>query len=69
VSGVRAFVNGELRELSAGATVADVVAQLCASDRGVAVAVEREVVPRSAWRATPIAEGDHVEIVTAAAGG
>jgi sulfur carrier protein len=49
--------------------VAEVVASVCASDRGVAVAIGREVVPRSMWQSTPLADGDRVEIVTAAAGG
>ncbi|HVX22039.1 MAG TPA: sulfur carrier protein ThiS [Acidimicrobiales bacterium] len=62
-------VNGRPADLAEGATVADVVATLCDSDRGVAVAVDREVVPRSRWAATPLAAGALVEVVTAAAGG
>ena len=69
MSAVRAEVNGELVELPAGATVAEVVASLCADDRGVAVAVDREVVPRSCWKAVVIADGQSIEVVTAAAGG
>jgi sulfur carrier protein len=52
-----------------GTTVAELVVRWCPSPRGVAVAVNGEVVPRSTWDATPIAMGDTVEIVTAAAGG
>jgi sulfur carrier protein len=37
--------------------------------RGVAVAVNGEVVPRSEWPASSLAAGARVEIVTAAAGG
>ncbi len=66
---MRATVNGEDVELADGSTVADVVARLCPSDRGVAVAVDREVVPRSAWVAVVLTEGASVEVVTAAAGG
>lgn len=66
---VRVSVNGEPTELPASATVADVVALLCRDDRGVAVAIDREVVPRSQWRATAVPEGAQVEIVGAAAGG
>jgi sulfur carrier protein len=66
---VRVWVNGEPAELPAGATVSDVVTGLCASPRGVAVALGREVIPRSAWTETVVAEGDRIEIVTAAAGG
>lgn len=66
---MRVVVNGEAVMLADGATVADVVASLCRSDRGVAVAVDREVVPRSQWAETIVAEGAFVEVVTAAAGG
>jgi sulfur carrier protein len=62
-------VNGATAELAPGTTVADLVASWCPSPKGVAVAVNAEVVPRSAWATTPLGTGDAVEIVTAAAGG
>lgn len=64
-----ASVNGERVELAAGTTLAEVVAVLCPSGRGVAVAVDREVVPRSRWAEVVVSEGAAVEVVTAAAGG
>ena len=36
---------------------------------GVAVARNSEVVPRSQWAATPLADGDELELVTAVQGG
>lgn len=36
---------------------------------GRAVAVNREVVPRSAHRSHPVTEGDEIEVVEAVAGG
>jgi sulfur carrier protein len=66
---MRATVNGAAIELAEGTTVATVVAGLCPSDRGVAVAVDREVIPRSAWDHVVLTEGALVEVVTAAAGG
>ncbi|HUO48705.1 MAG TPA: sulfur carrier protein ThiS [Acidimicrobiales bacterium] len=66
---IRIVVNGEDQVLEAGATVATVVARLCPSPSGIAVARNREVVPRGTWPATPLAPGDRIEIVTAAAGG
>jgi sulfur carrier protein len=69
VNVVRARVNGEPAELATGTTVAQLVAQRCASPRGVAVALDREVVPRSSWATVEVPEGASVEIVTAAAGG
>jgi sulfur carrier protein len=64
-------LNGEERELPAGATVASAVALLdvTADTRGVAVAVDREVVPRGAWGDTLLDEGAQVEVVMAIQGG
>jgi sulfur carrier protein len=62
-------VNGEARDVPAGTTVAQVVREVTDQDKGVAAAVNGEVVPRSAWPATPLAGHDAVEIVTAVQGG
>lgn len=62
-------VNGESREVPPGATLADLVGQLAESARGVAAAVNGEVVPRRAWPATLLAARDVVEVVTAVQGG
>ena len=51
------------------ASVADLVDQWCPSPRGIAVARNGEVVPKSTWPDTPLRDGDRIEIVTAAAGG
>ena len=64
-------LNGEWHELADGATVADAVALLGVplDARGVAVAVDREVVRRGAWADTPLGAGARVEILTAIQGG
>ena len=64
-------LNGEPVELEAEATVATAVERLGAGGerRGVAVAVDGEVVPRSAWEQTPLGEGQRVEVVGAIQGG
>jgi sulfur carrier protein len=62
-------VNGETLSLTPGTTVAQLVARTCPSERGVAVAVDREVVPRSEWEVTVVDPGSLVEVVEAAAGG
>ena len=64
-------VNGERRELSAGTTVADLVSSLpgAPDGRGVAVAVDGEVVPRGAWVVAELREGASVEVVVAVQGG
>lgn len=62
-------LNGVPRELPGGSTVADAVEVLGGPSRGVAVAVNGEVVPRLAWPATRLAAGDRVEVLTAVQGG
>jgi len=66
---IRVVVNGEDQLLDPGATVATVVARVCPTPAGIAVARNREVVPRGIWAATALEGGDRIEIVTAAAGG
>ena len=64
-------VNGERRELPAGATVETAVreAGLPGNGRGVAVAVDGEVVPRPEWTTTDLREGQQVEVLRAVQGG
>lgn len=64
-------VNGERTEVPAGATVRGLLEQLggAPDGRGVAVALEGEVVPRAAWPRTEIVDGAHVEVVVAVQGG
>ncbi|HTU94802.1 MAG TPA: sulfur carrier protein ThiS [Solirubrobacteraceae bacterium] len=64
-------VNGEPRELGDGATVASVVELLDVNPgaRGVAVALDGEVVSRGRWADTPLSEGSMVEVVAAIGGG
>jgi sulfur carrier protein len=67
--GVQVKLNGEPRDLPAGSTVAQAVAALTAAATGVAAAVNGDVVPRGSWAATPLRDGDQVEVVTAVQGG
>lgn len=71
MSSVTVTVNGEARELAGEATVADLVADLGHDPQrpGIAVALDGEVVPRSAWRDRVLADGAAVEVVGAAQGG
>ena len=62
-------VNGQERRLSAGATVADLVAGLAGGGKGTAVARNGEVVPRSRWSATSLGKDDVVEVLIASQGG
>jgi len=66
---LKARVNGEVRELADGSTVATVLDLLGAPASGVAVALDGEVVPRAAWSSTPVPDGAAVEVLTAVQGG
>jgi sulfur carrier protein len=63
------IVNGEPTELAPGATVEAVLVALEVPDRGVAVAVDAEVVPRGEWREHELSEGARVEVLRAIQGG
>jgi sulfur carrier protein len=65
------IVNGKPRDLKAGTTVAALLdaLDLAAGRRGVAVAVDAEVVPRTEWERTEIPDGSRVEVLAAIQGG
>jgi sulfur carrier protein len=50
-------------------TIIEILAMLSIDTRGIAVARNGDVVPRSSWSDVALDEGDRIEIVTAAAGG
>ena len=68
---MRVVLNGEPRELPEGARVEAAVSATgaAASGRGVAVAVDGEVLPRGRWDAVELREGQRVEVVQAVQGG
>ncbi len=62
-------VNGDPAELADGLSVAALVADRAPDSRRIAVAVNADVVPRSAWPSTVLHDGDAVEVLVAVAGG
>jgi thiazole synthase len=73
---MRIELNGEPRELPDAATLADAVRESGAGDaargpeaRGVAVALDGEVIPRGEWERTPLRDGQAVEVLAAIQGG
>lgn len=62
-------VNGEPWSLAADTSVAALVEQLGLAGRRVAVAVNREVVPRSSFASRSLTAGDRIEILEAVGGG
>lgn len=67
----RVLLNGEPHALPDGATAADAVRAAGAPEeaRGVAVALDGEVVHRGEWASTPLIEGGRVEVLSAVQGG
>lgn len=66
---VRLTVNGDEHVVPPDATVASLIAELGLEPRGIAVAVDGEVVPRRAWHDRGLHAGEQVEILTIAQGG
>ena len=62
-------LNGEPRELPDGATIADAVAELTDLASGVAAQEPRGTTSPLTAAATPLRDGDQVEVVTAVQGG
>ncbi|MBA3653916.1 MAG: sulfur carrier protein ThiS [Actinobacteria bacterium] len=66
---MKVTVNGERRDVPDGVSVHTLATQVLDRPTGVAVAVNGEVVPRSAWASTALCHDDRVEVVTARQGG
>ena len=63
-------VNDEVTSLVEPASLFELLVQLGLADRnGMAVAVNREVVPRHTWRECQLADGDGVTVIEATQGG
>lgn len=63
-------LNGRTETVPDGGLLADVLARLGVDDpRGVAVALDGEVVPRGRWATTRLREGQAVEVLRAVQGG
>jgi sulfur carrier protein len=65
------LVNGDPLTVADGCTIADVVSRLLGEPApgGIAVAVDRCVIPRSEWATTVAQPDSRIEVVTATAGG
>ena len=65
---MKLVVNDESVEVDDRTTVADLLTQLGMPDKGIAVAIDWAVVPRSEWHLS-LSDGAKVEVVTAVQGG
>jgi sulfur carrier protein len=66
---IQLSVNGQVRQVEPGANVARLLEALEMSGKRVAVEKNGEIVPRSQYSNTRLAEGDALEIVVAVGGG
>jgi sulfur carrier protein len=62
-------LNGEPRQLAAGTTIAELLAELGLTANHVAVEVNLDLIPRSRHAERHLADGDRLEIVTLVGGG
>lgn len=62
-------LNGEDLELQDGAVLSDICAKLGIDSKGVAFAIDSEVIPRDEWASTKLAEGTYVMMIRAVCGG
>jgi len=69
MNGVEIELNGAPHTLQGGGNLADLVASLDLAGKALAIAVNREVVPRQAWEARRLQPRDRVDIVKAIGGG
>ena len=66
---IQLSVNGEPRSIAAGANLARLIDELSLAGKKIAVEKNGEIVPRSRYPETPLADGDKLEIVVAVGGG
>lgn len=66
---MRLVINGEGREYDGRPDMAALVTSLGLDPRKVAVELNLEIVPRSLYPATPVNDGDRIEIVHFIGGG
>ena len=66
---IQLSVNGQVKRVEPGADVARLLQMLELSGKRVAVERNGEIVPRSRYTETQLAEGDALEIVVAVGGG
>jgi len=62
-------LNGAPRQVPEGHKVKDLIVELSLAGKAVAVAINREIVPRSAWSQRQLQAADRVDVVRAIGGG
>ena len=62
-------VNGEAMTLNSGNSLQNLLEELALTEKRIAVEINGEIVPRSAWPAHALYDGDRIEVVHAIGGG
>ncbi|MFQ5329500.1 MAG: sulfur carrier protein ThiS [Thermodesulfobacteriota bacterium] len=62
-------VNGEAREVQDGASLRDLLDELAIGTKGIAVELNREIIPKGRHATTVLQEGDKVEVIQMVGGG
>ena len=63
------FVNGQARQMAGELSVAQLLAEMGIAQQRMAVELNREIVPRSAYDARRLKPGDCLEMIRAVGGG
>jgi sulfur carrier protein len=66
---VQVVINGTSREITENTTLQQVLDEYGVPERGVAVAVDGTVVPRTSWPTTTLSPDAGIEVLTAVQGG
>ena len=66
---IQLSVNGQMRRLETGANIERLLGELELAGKRVAVEKNGDIVPRSRYADTRLADGDTLEIVVAVGGG
>lgn len=62
-------VNNTAHTLNSASTLRDLLTQLHISEKGIAVAVNNQIITRTEWNQRQLAEGENVLIIRATQGG
>ncbi|WP_423681510.1 sulfur carrier protein ThiS [Undibacterium sp. WLHG33] len=62
-------LNGAPHQIRPAQLLADLIADLSLMDKAIAVAVNRQIIPRSCWADHALQAGDKVDVVRAIGGG
>ncbi len=63
------FVNHHEKEIVQSSNITELIEELALSSKGIAIAINNQVVPKSTWENTAIEAGMHITIIKATQGG